>query len=184
MLLIALAIKLDSPGPILYRQERVGKDGKLFLMLKFRSMHNGSGNQPHQEHVQRLIRENISPLDGEAPTLKLKNDARVTPLGRVLRSLSLDELPQLINVLRDEMSLVGPRPPMSYEYELYDERHKARMRVLPGITGLWQVTARNQVSFEEMVQIDIAYAQSTSIWLDLKIMLLTPIEMFRGRGGG
>jgi lipopolysaccharide/colanic/teichoic acid biosynthesis glycosyltransferase len=184
MLLIAIAIKIHSPGPIFYRQQRIGKNGRPFLMLKFRSMRIGYDSQVHRQYVRRLIKENLRPQDIGARSLKLQNDPRVTPLGKILRALSLDELPQFINVLRGEMSLVGPRPPLLYEYELYDEWHKQRLQVLPGITGLWQATAHNLVSFDEMVRIDLAYIQSISLWLDLKIIVLTPLEMLRGKGGG
>lgn len=184
MLLIIIAIKLYSPGPIFYRQKRIGKGGIPFDLLKFRSMHVGSDSQVHRAHVQRLIRENIRPEDVGSKSLKLSNDIRVTGLGKMLRALGLDELPQIINILRGEMSLVGPRPPLPYEYELYDDWHKQRLRILPGITGLWQVTAHNQVSFEEMVKIDLDYIESMSFWLDLKIILLTPLEMLRVKGGG
>jgi len=184
MLVIALGIKLHSPGPILYRQRRIGKDGRPFDMLKFRSMRHGAASNPHREHVQRLIRENTRPEDLGSATLKLRNDPRITGLGRILRVLSLDELPQFINVLRGEMSIVGPRPPLPYEYELYTDWAKQRLRVLPGITGLWQVTGRNQVSFEDMVNIDLAYIRRMNALLDLWIILRTPLEMFRGKGGG
>jgi lipopolysaccharide/colanic/teichoic acid biosynthesis glycosyltransferase len=184
MLLIALAIKLQSSGPIIFRQQRIGKDGTPFPMLKFRTMYHGSDSQTHQSYVQRLIRENIAPQALGTTSLKLKDDPRITRLGKVLRASSLDELPQLVNVLRGTMSLVGPRPAMPYEYEVYNDWHKQRLQVLPGITGLWQVTAHNQVSFEEMVHIDLAYIQTMNPWLDLKIMLLTPLEMLRGKGGG
>jgi lipopolysaccharide/colanic/teichoic acid biosynthesis glycosyltransferase len=184
LLLIMIAIKLYSPGPIFYRQKRIGKDGVPFDLLKFRSMRVGSDSQVHRAYVQRLIRENIRPEDVGSKSLKLSNDLRITGLGKILRSLGLDELPQFINVLRGEMSLVGPRPPMPYEYELYNDWHKQRLRALPGITGLWQVTAHNQVSFDEMVQIDLDYIESMSFWLDLKIMFLTPLEMLRSKGGG
>ncbi|MGA2819820.1 MAG: sugar transferase [Anaerolineales bacterium] len=184
MLLIAVGIKVHSPGPILYRQNRIGKGGRPFDMLKFRSMRDGSASNPHRKHVQRLIRENIWPRDLGSTSLKLRNDSRITGLGRILRALSLDELPQFINVLRGEMSIVGPRPPLPYEFDLYDDWAKHRLDVLPGITGLWQVTARNQVSFEEMVRIDLAYVRKMSPGLDLRIIVLTPLEMLRGRGGG
>jgi len=184
MLLIALGIKLHSPGPILYRQKRIGKDGVPFDMLKFRSMRDGAPSAPHREHVQRLMRENIRPRDLGSATLKLRNDSRITGLGRILRGLSLDELPQFLNVLRGEMSLVGPRPPLPYEYELYTDWAKQRLRVPPGITGLWQVTGRNQVSFEEMVRIDLAYIRQMNALLDLSIVARTPFEMLRGKGGG
>jgi len=184
MLVIALGIKLHSPGPILYRQKRIGKDGRPFDMLKFRSMRDGAASNSHREHVQRLIRENTRPEDLGSTTLKLRNDPRITGLGRVLRALSLDELPQFINVLRGEMSIVGPRPPLLYEYELYTDWAKQRLCVLPGITGLWQVTGRNQVSFEDMVRIDLAYIRRMNALLDQWIILRTPLEMLRGRGGG
>lgn len=184
MLLLALGVKLHSAGPILYRQGRIGKDGKPFEMLKFRSMRIGSDSPLHQEHMQRLIREDTRPSDLGSKSLKLKGDPRITGLGNVLRKLSLDELPQFINVLRGEMSIVGPRPSMPYEYELYNDWHMQRLRVLPGITGLWQVTARNQVPFSEMVQVDLDYIERMNLWLDLKIMIMTPIEMLRGKGGG
>lgn len=184
MLLIAIAIKLHSAGPILYRQERIGKDGVPFLMLKFRSMRVGNDDPARRKHMQRLIKENLSPEDLGVKSLKVKNDARVTGVGKTLRRLGLDELPQLLNVLQGEMSIVGPRPPLPYEYELYEDWHKQRLQVLPGITGLWQTTAHNLVSFDEMVRLDLAYIESMSLWLDLKIMLHTPAEMLRGKGGG
>jgi lipopolysaccharide/colanic/teichoic acid biosynthesis glycosyltransferase len=182
--LLALGIKLHSPGPVFYLQKRVGKNGRPFKMVKFRSMRVGNDSKLHQEHVQNLIRNNIAPKDLGVDSLKLKSDPRVTGLGKILRKLSLDELPQLINVLRGEMSIVGPRPPLPYEYELYSAFDKQRLLVTPGITGLWQVTAHNMVSFAEMVEIDLDYIQRMSFWLDLKIMLLTPLEMIRGKGGG
>ncbi len=184
IVLLAIGIKLTSRGPIFYRQLRIGKGGKPFTMLKFRSMLVDSDHQPHRLHVQHLIQENVGPKENGTPTLKLNADPRITPLGKHIRSTGLDELPQLINVMRGEMSLVGPRPPMPYEYEIYEERHKERMKVMPGITGLWQVTARNQVSFEEMVDIDLNYIEALNLGLDLKIMMLTPLEMLQGKGGG
>lgn len=184
MALIAIAIKLYSPGPVFYRQRRVGKHGVPFMMLKFRSMHAGNDSNIHRDHVRRLIRENIRPEDLGATSLKLGRDPRVTPLGRWLRALSLDELPQFINVLYGEMSLVGPRPPLPYEYELYQDWHKHRLSVLPGITGIWQVTARNQVAFDDMVRLDLAYIETMSLWLDLTILVRTPLAMLTGKGGG
>jgi len=184
MAVIAMGIKLHSPGPTLYRQKRIGKDGQPFDMFKFRSMRDGSSSAPHREHVQRLMRENTRPQDLGSTTLKLRGDPRITGLGRILRALSLDELPQFLNVLRGEMSVVGPRPPLPYEYELYTDWAKQRQCVLPGITGLWQVTGRNQVSFEEMVRIDLAYIRRMNALLDLWIIVRTPLEMLRGKGGG
>jgi lipopolysaccharide/colanic/teichoic acid biosynthesis glycosyltransferase len=184
MALIAIAIKLHSPGPVFYRQRRVGKHGVPFMMLKFRSMYSGNDSNIHRDYVRRLIRENIRPEDLGLKSLKLGRDPRVTPLGRWLRALSLDELPQFINVLQGEMSLVGPRPPLPYEFEEYQEWHKHRLSVLPGVTGIWQVTARNQVSFDDMVRLDLAYIETMSLWLDLSILVRTPVAMLNGKGGG
>lgn len=184
MLLIAAGIRISSPGPIFYRQKRIGKNGAPFDMLKFRSMQVKNSPDLHREHVQKLIKQNTSPLHLGTNSLKITGDARITGLGKYLRKLSLDELPQFFNVLKGEMSIVGPRPPMSYEYEVYQEWHKGRLAVLPGITGPWQVAARNIVPFDEMVRIDLDYIQSMNLWLDLKIIFLTPIEMVRGKGAG
>lgn len=184
MLLICIGIKLHSPGPILYKQKRIGKDGRPFRMYKFRSMRDGSSDELHKNHVQALMMNNSHPSDIDQGSLKLVNDLRITGLGRWLRRLSLDELPQLFNVLTGDMSMVGPRPPLPYEYEYYEERHKERLSILPGLTGYWQVMARNQASFEEMVQLDLKYIRERSLWLDLRIMMKTPMEMIRGRGGG
>jgi lipopolysaccharide/colanic/teichoic acid biosynthesis glycosyltransferase len=183
-LLLALGIKLHTPGPVFYRQKRIGKDGRPFDMLKLRSMRVGNDSKLHQEHVQYLIRNNIRPQDLGVDSLKLKSDPRITGLGKIMRKLSLDELPQLINVMRGEMSIVGPRPPLPYEYELYSAEDKKRLSVTPGITGLWQVTAHNTVSFAEMVQIDMNYIKNMSLRLDLEIILKTPFEMLQGKGGG
>lgn len=183
-LVIALAIRFSSPGPVLYRQERIGRKGRSFQMLKFRTMYDGSSEDTHKEYVQNLIINNISPESLGKDSLKLENDSRITPVGKTLRRFGLDEMPQFINVLRGEMSLVGPRPPMAYEYELYTPHDKERMIVLPGITGLWQVTAHNQVSFEEMVEIDLDYIRRMNVWLDLRIMALTPWEMLTAKGSG
>jgi lipopolysaccharide/colanic/teichoic acid biosynthesis glycosyltransferase len=184
MIFIASGIKLFSPGPILYRQKRVGKNGQPFMMLKFRSMRMENSPDLHREYVQRLIRENVDPKEMGSGSLKLKSDPRITGLGRILRKYSLDELPQLLNVLRGEMALVGPRPPLPYEYEVYSDWHKQRLAVLPGITGTWQVLAHNTCSFEEMVRLDIKYIETMSLWNDLKLMIMTPIEMIRGKGSG
>ena len=184
MLLLALGIRLSSPGPIFYRQTRIGKNGNPFKMLKFRSMQVTNNPDLHREYVQKLIRENLDPAKLGNGSLKLVGDPRITGLGKYLRKFSLDELPQIFNVLRGEMSIVGPRPPLPYEYEVYKEWHKQRLAVLPGITGLWQATAHNIVSFDEMVKIDIRYIQSATFWLDIKLMFLTPIEMIKGKGSG
>jgi lipopolysaccharide/colanic/teichoic acid biosynthesis glycosyltransferase len=184
MLVIALGIKLFSPGPILYRQQRVGKHGKPFSMLKFRSMRLENSPSLHREYVQRLILENVDPKEFQTGSLKLKSDPRITGLGKILRKFSLDELPQLFNVLRGDMALLGPRPPLPYEYEVYSEWHKQRLAVLPGITGLWQVVAHNTCPFDEMVRLDLEYIRTMSLWNDLKLMVMTPVEMLRGKGSG
>ncbi len=185
MALIAAGIKLHSPGPILFCQGRVGLHGKEFVCYKFRSMHQGASPSLHQAHIARLIEQNAGEAELRAGrSLKLERDPRVTGVGRLLRNTSLDELPQLWNVLRGEMSLVGPRPPIPYELEHYQEWHKRRFEALPGITGLWQVKGRNHVSFDEMVQMDIHYLEKMSLWLDLKIILQTPFAMLFGKGAG
>lgn len=187
LLIIAIAVRLDSPGPIIYSQWRAGKDGRPFRFHKFRSMYHNSPEDLHREYVQRLIRENLNPADvkeGKRGTLKLANDPRVTRVGRLLRHYSLDELPQLANVIKGEMSLVGPRPSLPYEVEVYQPWHRQRLAILPGCTGLWQVTARNLVAFDDMVRLDLEYMESMSPWLDLKLMLLTPWVMLKGRGAG
>jgi len=184
MLLIMAGIRISSPGPIYYRQTRIGKNGKPFSILKFRSMQVKNDPDLHRAYVQKLIHENIQPGAPGRSNLKMLGDPRITGLGKYLRKFSLDELPQFFNVLRGEMSMVGPRPPLLYEYEVYGEWHKQRLMVRPGITGLWQVMARNTVSFDDMVRIDMEYIQSMNLWLDLKIMFLTPIVMIRGKGAG
>lgn len=184
--LVAILIKLDSPGPILYRQVRVGENGRRFTMFKFRSMKAGSNTEVHRSHITRLIRDNVSPdkLSNNGNTLKLKNDPRITRVGHIIRNTSLDELPQLFNVLRGDMSLVGPRPPLPYEVDLYQEWHMRRLEVPPGITGPWQVKARNRVSFDEMVRMDLAYIEQQSFLLDLSLIMQTPWVLIRGKGAG
>ncbi|MBI5649254.1 MAG: sugar transferase [Chloroflexi bacterium] len=185
--LVALWIKLDSPGPIFYRQERIGENGRVFAMFKFRSMRVNADAELHKTHITRLITENLTPAqvgsNGNG-TLKLEADPRITRVGKWIRKTSIDELPQLFNVLRGEMSLVGPRPPIAYEVELYQDWHRRRFEAIPGITGLWQVRGRNLVSFDEMVRMDLEYIQHQSVWLDLKILLQTPLAVLRGRGAG
>ena len=186
LLLLAVLIKLDSPGPVIYLQKRIGENGKPFVMYKFRSMRVDADPSIHREYVTRLIKENTQPLQFQhgKPTLKMGDDPRITRLGRLIRKTSLDELPQFFNVLRGEMSLVGPRPPLPYELEQYQAWHKRRLEALPGITGLWQVKGRNQVSFDEMVRMDLEYIQHQSIWRDILILLQTPWVAISGRGAG
>ena len=168
MLAIALYIKLVSRGPVFFKQERIGYYGQPFTIFKFRTMHLNAPTNGHQNYLKDLI-------NSSQPMTKLdsKGDARVIRGGGVLRAMGLDELPQLINVLRGEMSVVGPRPCTSYEYEQYSPWHSRRLEALPGLTGLWQVSGKNKLSFERMIQLDIHYAENNSIWLDLNIMLRT-----------
>ncbi len=184
--LIAVLIRLDSPGPAIYRQERVGENGRHFTMFKFRSMLDGADPVVHRAYVIRLITENIALDEGGSGngSLKMEQDNRVTRVGGWLRRTSLDELPQLVNVLRGEMSLVGPRPPLPYEVAVYQDWHRRRLQAIPGITGLWQVEARNRVSFDEMVRLDIRYIERQSLWLDIRILLQTPLAALKGRGAG
>ena len=185
-LVIAVATRLTSKGPILFRQERVGQYGEHFTFLKFRSMDVANDDRIHQEYVQRLIAGGTEAADAAAggPVVyKITQDPRVTPVGRILRKTSLDELPQFVNVLRGEMSLVGPRPPVSYEVEAYDVWHRRRvLEAKPGITGLWQVTGRSRTNFDDMVRLDLQYVRTWSLWLDLKILLKTPGAVFSGEG--
>jgi lipopolysaccharide/colanic/teichoic acid biosynthesis glycosyltransferase len=183
---IAVAIKLTSKGPVLFRQVRLGECGRKFTFLKFRSMYANSDPQIHQEFVTRFIvgASGTEQSTGNHQKLyKLTTDPRITPVGRFLRNTSLDELPQFLNVLKGDMSLVGPRPPVSYEFERYDLWHKQRLLARkPGITGLWQVDGRSRVKFDEMVRLDIRYARSWSLWLDIKILLQTPRAVLSGIG--
>jgi len=183
-LAIAAAIKLTSKGPIFYRQQRVGQYGQPFEFLKFRSMVTGNDASSHREYVRKLIAGTADrkPSEGDAQGVyKLTNDPRITPLGTFLRRSSLDELPQFLNVLRGDMSLVGPRPPISYEVEAYALWHRRRLlEAKPGITGLWQVNGRNRVEFDEMVRLDLIYAKNWSPWMDMKILLRTPRAVVQG----
>ncbi len=185
-LVIALAIKASSRGPVFFRQQRVGQYGRRFTFLKFRSMHIGNDHSVHKEYVTKLIagqaeREASSGKGGGV--YKLTNDRRVTRVGRFLRKTSLDELPQLLNVLGGRMSLVGPRPPIPYEVAAYETWHRRRLlEVKPGITGSWQVNGRSSVRFDEMVRLDLQYARSWSLWTDINILLRTPRAVFRGGG--
>jgi exopolysaccharide biosynthesis polyprenyl glycosylphosphotransferase len=186
-LIIPLLIKLSSKGPVLFRQERVGQFGKRFTFLKFRSMYTDCDHGIHKEYVRKLICEKKSYDTGTDDTqnriYKIKDDPRITPVGIFLRKTSLDELPQFLNVLKGEMSLVGPRPPIPYELENYDIWHRRRLlEIKPGITGLWQVNGRSRTSFDEMVRLDVRYIKERSLWLDIKILLRTPLAVFSGKG--
>jgi exopolysaccharide biosynthesis polyprenyl glycosylphosphotransferase len=196
-LLIAAIIKLTSSGPAIYAQERVGMDGRVFRMYKFRSMYANTGDDPHrtvmQQNIVSSVQNPTNQLNPPNPDNqanqgtadqpiygKVKDDHRITPVGAWLRRYSLDELPQFLNVLRGEMSLVGPRPPIPYEVECYHDWHRARFHVKPGLTGMWQVSGRNRLNFEQMVRLDIYYIENWSVWLDLKILLKTIPVALRG----
>ena len=181
-LLIALLIKLDSSGSVFYKQERVGMDGRVFLFHKFRTMRAGTDDAQHREFQRRYIKgqPDSNQGDDQRPAYKLRADDRVTRVGRVLRRTSIDELPQLFNVLRGDMSVVGPRPPIPYEVESYELWHRKRLDMKPGITGLWQVSGRNRLPFDEMVRMDLYYIENWSLLLDVKIILQTLPVMWRG----
>jgi lipopolysaccharide/colanic/teichoic acid biosynthesis glycosyltransferase len=184
LLLIAAMVKATSKGPVLFRQHRVGQYGRRFTFLKFRSMRVDNDPSVHREYVTKLIAGEADRVKAGAPgngVYKLANDNRITGIGMFLRKTSLDELPQFINVLKGDMSLVGPRPPIPYELAAYQTWHRRRvLEVKPGITGLWQVTGRSQVKFDDMVRLDLRYATSWSPWLDLKILLRTPGAVIKG----
>lgn len=185
-LVIAVAIKLTSKGPVLFRQTRVGQYGRPFVLFKFRTMHSNSDHRVHKEYVTSLIANQAErkPSEGSSHGVyKLTNDTRITRVGHILRRSSLDELPQILNVLKGDMSLVGPRPAIPYEVAAYRTWHRRRvLEAKPGVTGLWQVTGRSLVRFDEMVRLDLRYATSWSLWLDLKIIMRTPRAVFRGAG--
>jgi lipopolysaccharide/colanic/teichoic acid biosynthesis glycosyltransferase len=184
LLVVAAAVKMTSKGPVFFRQPRVGQYGRRFTFLKFRSMYANNDPSVHREYVRKLIAgtaERVTPDGKNEGVFKLANDRRITPLGKFLRRTSLDELPQLLNVIRGDMSLVGPRPPLPYELAAYQTWHRRRLLLVkPGITGLWQVKGRSRVTFEDMVRLDLQYATAWSPWLDVKILLLTPGAVIKG----
>ena len=185
---IAAAIKLTSTGEVLFRQERLGQNGIPFQFLKFRSMYVNNSPDIHREFVTDFIKGKSEAAEqpdpaGNGKVYKIAVDPRVTPIGRFLRKSSLDELPQLWNVLKGQMSLVGPRPPLRYEFHLYAPWHRRRiLEAKPGVTGLWQVNGRSRTCFDDMVRLDLRYARSWSLWLDIVILLLTPFAVFSGDG--
>ena len=181
-LVLILLVKRSSPGPVFYCQKRVGQYGRLFNFYKLRSMFVDNDAEIHREYVTKLIQgsSNVRQANG---MYKIADDPRVTRIGRLLRKFSLDELPQFFNVLRGDMSLVGPRPPLPYEFERYRPWHRRRVLDLkPGLTGLWQVKGRSRTTFDEMVRLDLRYLRTRSLWLDLKIIFQTPVAMFTGTG--
>lgn len=183
-LVIAALVKFTSKGPVLFRQTRVGQFGKKFTFLKFRSMRVNNDAAIHKDYVTKFIAgKGEKQPGGEGAVFKITNDPRVTSIGRLIRRTSLDELPQFFNVLKGEMSLVGPRPPVPYEFEVYDVWHRTRVfEVRPGITGLWQVNGRSKTNFDDMVRLDLQYARTWTIWMDLKILAKTPKAVMGGEG--
>jgi lipopolysaccharide/colanic/teichoic acid biosynthesis glycosyltransferase len=183
-LMIAILVKATSRGPVFFGQERIGKDGMPFQMLKFRSMYVDNDDSPHREFVTKLIQGEIRGASGELgeKIYKIRNDPRVTPIGRLIRKTSLDELPQFFNVLKGDMSLVGPRPALSYEVAQYDLWHRRRVSAKPGITGLWQVEGRSHTTFDGMVRMDIRYIERWSVLLDLLLIIKTPFSLVSAKG--
>lgn len=182
--IVALMIRLDSPGPIFFRQKRVGLDGSEFEMLKFRSMHYNSDDTLHREATRQFMHgDTLSNDNDSSKTYKLTNDSRITRVGRFLRKTSIDELPQFFNVLHGDMTLVGPRPALRYEVELYSPQDRLRLCGKPGLTGPWQVYGRSRVTFQMMVKMDVEYLQQQSTWQDLKLIALTVPVMLLGSGG-
>jgi len=180
---VAALVKLKSPGPVFFKQKRIGDKGQPFFMLKFRSMYVNADSAIHQQYVNWFITASDEEKNAKGGVFKLTNDPRITPIGGFLRKTSLDELPQLWNVLRGDMSLVGPRPPLEYEVQKYESWHCRRvLEAKPGITGLWQVTGRSRTTFDEMVRLDLRYARKVSIWTDIKILLATPRAVLMGKG--
>ena len=194
LILIAILIKLDSPGPVIYVQQRVGSmrrrrrgwgttwEIQSFPFYKFRSMFRNVDQSVHQNYMKKFYQGEGARNEGGRTIFKLQNDPRITRLGRLLRKTSLDELPQLVNVIRGDMSLVGPRPVPSYELAHYQKAHYERLAAMPGMTGIWQIRGRCQVRFEEMMRMDIDYVRHCSFWLDLKILLMTIPAVISGRG--
>jgi lipopolysaccharide/colanic/teichoic acid biosynthesis glycosyltransferase len=182
--IVALMIRLDSPGPIFFRQKRVGLNETEFEMLKFRSMYCNSDDALHREATSQFMNgSTLSNGSDRSKVYKLTNDSRITRVGRFLRKTSIDELPQFFNVLYGDMTLVGPRPALRYEVELYSPQDRLRLCGKPGLTGIWQVYGRSRVSFQEMVRMDIEYLQQQSVWQDLKLIALTVPVMLLGSGG-
>ena len=182
---IGLAIKASSKGPVLFKQERLGQYGRPFTVLKFRSMRSNCDPKIHQQYVEQFIAGQVDGNSSHTARLvfKIQKDPRVTSVGRFIRKTSLDELPQFWNVLRGEMSLVGPRPAIAYEFRAYEAWHRRRvLEIKPGITGLWQVTGRSRIRFDDMVRLDLKYARAWSVWLDLKILAQTPAAVINGEG--
>lgn len=182
LVVVAAVVASTSRGGALFRQVRLGRHGKPFVMYKFRTMYADVDDRPHRDYVQRLLLDTIPPVTGADGLYKLVNDPRVTPVGRFLRRSSLDELPQLLNVLKGDMSLVGPRPVLPWEAAMFGPQHRARFLVRPGITGLWQTSGRNRLSMTQALDLDVAYVAERSLRLDLRILVRTVPVVLTGRG--
>jgi lipopolysaccharide/colanic/teichoic acid biosynthesis glycosyltransferase len=182
LLVVAVLVRRDSRGGAIFRQERIGRNLKPFQVCKFRTMRAGVAADPHRAHVEQMIREEDDAAGTPRPMMKLQADPRITKVGGFLRRTSIDELPQLWNVLRGEMSLVGPRPPIRYEVDAYPARAFRRFAVRPGLTGLWQVCGRSLVTFNEMIELDTEYVERRSLLLNLKILVLTVPTVLHGKG--
>jgi lipopolysaccharide/colanic/teichoic acid biosynthesis glycosyltransferase len=179
--MVSLAIMLDSPGPMLFKQKRIGKDGKPFTIYKFRTMYHKFDDSAHREYMKKYIGGGVKQSNG---SFKPPIENQITRIGRILRATSLDELPQIINVLRGEMSIVGPRPNVEWEVQAYEAWHRKRLAVKPGITGLAQVSGRSAISFDQLVRYDIEYVNKQSLMLDIQIMVQTVTEVLKRSGAG
>lgn len=179
---VAVLVRFTTPGPALFRQTRVGRNQHPFVLYKFRTMYGGCGDGAHKEYVRKLLTDDNPPAGGEHGLYKLEHDPRITPLGRFLRRASIDELPQLLNVIRGDMSLVGPRPALPWEAELIESAYRQRFRVPPGLTGLWQVSGRNSLTMRQGLEFDIEYVHRQSFALDLWILLKTVPVVLSTRG--
>jgi exopolysaccharide biosynthesis polyprenyl glycosylphosphotransferase len=182
-LIIAVAIKMSSRGPVFYKQQRIGRNGEPFDFYKFRSMHVSNDESGHKQFVTDFIKGNNSSQSSELPVFKIADDPRIFPFGKFIRKTSLDEFPQFYNVLKGDMSLVGPRPCLPYEWDCYEKWHKKRLDIIPGCTGIWQALGRSSVTFEEMVVLDLYYISNLSMWLDFKVIVKTIPVIFFGKGG-
>jgi lipopolysaccharide/colanic/teichoic acid biosynthesis glycosyltransferase len=182
LLAVAVAIRLDTPGPALFRQTRLGKDRRPFVLCKFRTMYTGCPDDVHRQYVTKLLTEKQPPDGGRAGMFKLEQDDRITRVGQLLRRTSIDELPQLINVIRGDMSLVGPRPALAWEARLFDAAYFDRFTVPPGLTGLWQVSGRNAVTMKQGLELDLEYVRTQSLALDVWILVKTIPVVLSTRG--
>ena len=182
LLVVWLLVRTTSPGRVMFRQTRIGRYGRPFVMYKFRTMHAGSGDELHREYVRRLLTEDHPPVGGAKGLYKLESDPRITRVGRLLRRTSLDELPQLLNVVKGDMSLVGPRPALPYEAELFSTAHRTRFLVAPGVTGLWQIGGRSKLPMQQGLDLDVEYVRRQSFRLDLWILIKTVPAVFTADG--